>query len=191
MNRLTFSFLVTKRTLMAIMILPFLCGTSLSQESLVWSAVKKLIRKKFSTVTQISTHRLAHWLTSEEEEKPVLLDARELKEYEVSHLQAARLAGSENAAIAAIRGLEKEHPIVVYCSVGYRSSQLATRLQTLGYKKVYNLEGSIFQWANEGRPVYSKGVKVEKVHPYNKVWGHLLNSKFWYKPKKDSKPEKS
>ncbi len=191
MNRLTLSFLVTKRTLMAIMILPFLCGTSLSQESLVWSAVKKLIRKKFPTVTQISTHRLAHWLTSEEEEKPVLLDARELKEYEVSHLQAARLAGSENAAIAAIRGLEKEHPIVVYCSVGYRSSQLATRLQTLGYKKVYNLEGSIFQWANEGRPVYSKGVKVEKVHPYNKVWGHLLNSKFWYKPKKDSKPDKS
>jgi len=191
MNRLTLSFLVTKRTLMAIMILPFLCGTSLSQESLVWSAVKKLIRKKFSTVTQISTHRLAHWLTSEEEEKPVLLDARELKEYEVSHLQAARLAGSENAAIAAICGLEKEHPIVVYCSVGYRSSQLATRLQTLGYKKVYNLEGSIFQWANEGRPVYSKGVKVEKVHPYNKVWGHLLNSKFWYKPKKDSKPDKS
>ena len=191
MNRLTLSFLVTKRTLMAIMILPFLCGTSLSQESLVWSAVKKLIRKKFSTVTQISTHRLAHWLTSEEEEKPVLLDARELKEYEVSHLQAARRAGSENAAIAAIRGLEKEHPIVVYCSVGYRSSQLATRLQTLGYKKVYNLEGSIFQWANEGRPVYSKGVKVEKVHPYNKVWGHLLNSKFWYKPKKDSKPDKS
>ena len=38
-----------------------------------------------------------------------------------------------------------------------------------------NMEGSIFKWANEGRPVYRDGERVEKVHPYNETWGRLLD----------------
>ena len=42
---------------------------------------------------------------------------------------------------------------------------------------VYNLKGSIFKWANEGRPVVdSSGQAVSKVHPYSAVWGKCLNS---------------
>jgi hypothetical protein len=29
------------------------------------------------------------------------------------------------------------------------------------------MEGSIFQWANEGRPLEKEGKPVETVHPYN------------------------
>ena len=43
-----------------------------------------------------------------------------------------------------------------------------------GYADVWNLEGSIFQWANGGRPVYRDGRPVEAVHPYNTLWGTLL-----------------
>ena len=43
-----------------------------------------------------------------------------------------------------------------------------------GYTEVYNLEGSIFAWANEGRPVYRGKERVQVVHPYDKIWGRLL-----------------
>jgi hypothetical protein len=37
-----------------------------------------------------------------------------------------------------------------------------------------NLDGSIFQWANEGRAVYRGDVPVQQVHPYGKRWAGLL-----------------
>ena len=43
---------------------------------------------------------------------------------------------------------------------------------------VYNLEGSIFKWANEGRIlVDSEDKKTIYCHPYNMVWGKLLESR--------------
>ena len=32
-------------------------------------------------------------------------------------------------------------------------------------------------WANEGHPVERDGETVREVHPYNRVWGVLLNKK--------------
>lgn len=88
--------------------------------------------------------------------------------------------------------------LVCYCSVGYRSSKLATRLQTLLHRQsdemasplagsnqspaktdvqVFNLEGSLFQWANENRPLISEtGERTRFVHPYSAVWGRLVDT---------------
>ena len=43
-----------------------------------------------------------------------------------------------------------------------------------GYTQVQNLERSIFQWANEHRPLVHDGERVTKVHPYTDGWGRLL-----------------
>lgn len=44
---------------------------------------------------------------------------------------------------------------------------------------VYNLEGSIFKWANEKRSLIdSKGQSTVFVHPYNFLYGKLLKSEF-------------
>ena len=64
--------------------------------------------------------------------------------------------------------------MVVYCSVGYRSSRLVARLQQAGCTNVFNLEGSIFQWANEDRRLERDGQPVKEVHPYNRTFGQLL-----------------
>lgn len=37
-----------------------------------------------------------------------------------------------------------------------------------------NLEGSIFAWANEGRPLVDDKGLATKVHPYDAKWGELL-----------------
>ncbi len=140
-----------------------------------WSTTLKMIRAKFPDVAQLSTDSLQTWLDeSAMAERPLLLDVREKEEYEVSHLMGAISALTEKEALQAMEGVSREKPVVLYCSVGYRSSEMAGFLQKEGFRKVYNLEGSIFAWANEGRPVYRGGERVHKVHPYDRVWGKLL-----------------
>ncbi len=127
-----------------------------------WPAIKARIAKEFPNVKPIGTAEL-----TKAEPKPVLLDVRTAAEFDVSHLAGAKRVEPDAATVA----LPKNTPIVTYCSVGYRSAKFAQRLQEAGFTNVRNLEGSIFQWANEGRPV-EPGTKV---HPYNKKWGVLLD----------------
>ena len=140
-----------------------------------WSLMLKAIRVRFPTVAQVSTDTLQAWLTeSPQRENLLLFDVREPEEYAVSHLQGAQPAPSKDEALKALQGVSSDHRIVLYCSVGYRSSELAQFLMKKGYTEVYNLEGSIFAWANEGRPVYRGKERVQVVHPYDKIWGRLL-----------------
>lgn len=140
-----------------------------------WSLTLKAIRAKFPTVAHISTDTLQAWLAeSPQRENLLLLDAREPEEYAVSHLQGARATPSKDEALKALQGVSSDQRIVLYCSVGHRSSDLAQFLMKKGYTEVYNLEGSIFAWANEGRPVYQGKKQVKVVHPYDRTWGRLL-----------------
>jgi rhodanese-related sulfurtransferase len=143
--------------------------------TMFWSTTLKMIRAKFPGVVQLSTDSLQTWLDeSATAERPLLLDVREKEEYEVSHLKGAVPALTEKEALQALEGVSPDQPVVLYCSVGYRSSEMAGFLQKRGFGKVYNLEGSIFAWANEGRPIYRGDERVHKVHPYDRVWGKLL-----------------
>ncbi|MDE2846927.1 MAG: rhodanese-like domain-containing protein [Gemmatimonadota bacterium] len=142
-----------------------------------WSTTLKMIRAKFPGVSQLSTDSLQTWLEEPGQAqmgRPLLLDVREKEEYEVSHLKEAVPAASEKEALEVLEGVPPDRPVVLYCSVGYRSSEMAGFLQKRGYEKVYNLEGSIFAWANEGKPVYRGEERVRVVHPYDRVWGKLL-----------------
>jgi rhodanese-related sulfurtransferase len=151
-----------------------LAGHPALGEPLRWSDVKRQIRRDFPTVSQISTAKLAKWLKAEGGPTPLLLDVREAAEYDVSHLKGARRALTIEEALEVLRDTSKGHPIVLYCSVGHRSSELAAKLQKAGYTNVHNLEGSIFQWRNEGRPLYRNGKTTTRVHPYDDHWGQLL-----------------
>ena len=140
-----------------------------------WSLTLKAIRARFLTVSQISPDTLQSWLDkSPQRENLLLLDVREPEEYAISHLQGAQPAPSKDEVLKALQGVPVDQPIVLYCSVGYRSSELAQFLMKKGYTEIYNLEGSIFAWANEGRPVYRGKEQVKVVHPYDKNWGRLL-----------------
>ena len=130
---------------------------------ITWPAIKARIAKEFPTVKSISTAELA-----KAGRQPVLLDVRTEAEFAVSHLAGARRVDPDAASVA----LPKNTPIVTYCSVGYRSAKFAQRLQEAGFTDVRNLEGSIFQWANEGRAIEPS----QKVHPYNRKWGALLEA---------------
>ncbi len=149
-----------------------------SSESRTWDDTLSLVRTDFPGVRHISTTDLADWQADPAREAPLLLDTRVVEEYEVSHLRGAVLADSDPAIQEALQGQGYDRGIVLYCSVGYRSSEAAQDLQQLGYLNVYNLEGSIFAWANEGRPVVRDGEAVSEVHPFDEDWGVLLDRRY-------------
>lgn len=144
--------------------------------ALGWLVLPQIIRRKFPQVQQLSTAALADWLAQRDRPSPLLLDTRTPEEYAVSHLPNAQRLDPQTTDFSQLSEIERDRPIVTYCSVGYRSSAIATRLQEAGFRHVANLEGSIFRWANEGRPVVREEQPVQQVHPYNAQWGLLLQS---------------
>lgn len=148
----------------------------LSCQGAEWFLLKRSLQSKFSDVQWITTAQLANWLTEKDRPQPVLLDVRTAAEWKVSHLPGARRVDPNADAKTAGDGIAKDAPIVTYCAVGRRSGEMAERLQAAGYTHVQNLEGSIFQWANEHRPLVQDGERVTRVHPYSSARGRLLEA---------------
>ena len=142
-----------------------------------WASLKRTIRSRYPEVRQISTEALHAAIVRGD--PPLLIDARSAVEYQVSHLQGARRAETAAQAVKALAREPKDRAIVVYCSVGYRSSALGRELLRSGHTQVANLKGSIFEWANKGFPVYRGTEPASVVHPYDTSWGTLLDRKLW------------
>lgn len=151
------------------------CQQAEEPQAILDAAVRE-ISAEFSTVPQISTGELAAWLADSNREPPVLLDVRELGEYAVSHLPSAIRVAPDATAEQLRDKIDFTRPLVLYCSIGYRSSALAERLIAAGAVNAMNLEGSIFKWANEGRPLIHDGQDTDKVHPYNRKFGRMLRA---------------
>ena len=125
------------------------------------------------TIPQISTTELAAKLA--QKDQLILLDTRERKEFEISHLEGALCVGYKKLNLTSVNKLPKDTEIIVYCSIGKRSEIVGGKLKNMGFVKVKNLRGGIFQWANERRTIRSsKGKGTNSVHPYNTVWGKWL-----------------
>ncbi len=154
-----------------------LCTGFVRADDAAFAKVKQTVRDKFRDVPQLSTAELAKWLHDSNREKPLLLDVRTKAEFDVSHLVGASRVDPSANLTDVLPTLPKGRPVVTYCSVGYRSSSLAEKLIKAGVPNVSNLEGSIFQWANENRPIVADGQPAQRVHPYNEKFGKLLDEK--------------
>ena len=95
----------------------------------------------------------------------------------VSHLDKAQCVGYDYFNLEeVIKKLpHKNQKIVVYCSVGIRSEDIAQQLKEAGYTNVYNLFGGIFEWKNNNYTLYNqKQIKTDSVHTFNKAWSKWL-----------------
>jgi rhodanese-related sulfurtransferase len=85
-----------------------------------------------------------------------LLDVRTPGEYQQTRLAGARLIPIDQM-IKRLAEVPKDRPILVYCAVGSRSSQVVNYLVRQGYPELYNLDGGIYSWAQHGYPVLQGG----------------------------------
>ena len=141
---------------------------SLSQENL------SDLLKKYNTesVPYISSDSLKLILND-----VLLFDAREKVEFETSHIKNALFVGYDKFNLEKINNKipNKNDKIIVYCSLGIRSSTIAIKLKKAGYTNVLNLYGGIFEWKNSGYRVYNRDEKeTEKVHTYKQEWSKWL-----------------
>jgi rhodanese-related sulfurtransferase len=103
-----------------------------------------------------------------------ILDTREKEEFEVSHLNGAKWVGFDTFKLEAVSDLDKNKPVLVYCTVGARSQDIGKKLTAAGFTKVYNLYGGIIQWSNESMPLFQNGKPTTQVHTYSRTWGIWL-----------------
>jgi rhodanese-related sulfurtransferase len=120
--------------------------------SVTWDAVFAWIQRDWPEVPQMSTHELAQRMAANSGATPLVIDVRTREEYEVSHLPGAIWAETPSQIASAVRAVSDQKPVVLYCSVGVRSSRAAAKMMESRRANVFNLQGSIFQWANEGLP---------------------------------------
>jgi len=113
--------------------------------------------------------------TEEPKGKLVILDARELSEYKVSHIPGAKHIGYKKFDGSWVnKNISKKDKVIVYCSVGYRSGEIAEKLKKNGFN-AYNLQGGIFKWVNEGNQVVdSQGKATANIHGYNSLWSKWI-----------------
>lgn len=112
----------------------------------------------------------------EQQDDVFLLDAREVEEFEVSHIEGAKFLGYKKPNYDLLEGLPKDTNIVVYCSIGYRSEKIGEELKKRGYTNVKNLYGSIFEWANQGYPmVRGADQATRRIHTYNERWSKWVD----------------
>eukprot|EP01083_Nonionella_stella_P090336 252386_1 len=152
------------------------------------------IGKKWSNISHISTDHLAEQLkdNADSSSRVIILDIREEYEYNISNIQNAVRVPPKATPEDIINIVQNEQNVCIhtnedtnqlqtvdiycYCSVGYRSSIVAQKLQKYGVRNVHNVSGSIFKWVNEERPIVDNaGHKVDKVHTYNRLFSVLVD----------------
>jgi sulfur-carrier protein adenylyltransferase/sulfurtransferase len=100
-------------------------------------------------VTEMTPRELARRLANEESLE--LIDVREPYEWNIAHLEGARLIPLAQLP-SAVPSLDRSREIVVYCHHGIRSAHAAEILRGAAFPNVWNLAGGIARWSSEVDP---------------------------------------
>jgi len=84
----------------------------------------------------------------------VLVDVRTEDEYNSGYIEnSLNIDYFSNEFSVNADKLDKNTPIILYCRSGKRSSMSANKISKLGFKEIYNLQGGILEWIEEGNAV--------------------------------------
>ena len=105
--------------------------------------------QKKPAIKEISAEELKTKLDNGE--KITLVDVRETDEYEICHLEGAKLIPLRQLP-KHLNEINKNQPIIFYCHYGMRSAQAVLWLNQNGFANVANLRGGIDEWARTIEP---------------------------------------
>jgi rhodanese-related sulfurtransferase len=84
----------------------------------------------------------------------VVLDVRTKKEYREGHIPGSVLIDfNADDFEQQVAKLDKEKTYLVHCAAGGRSARACKKMEQLGFKQLYNLEGGMGAWEKAGKPV--------------------------------------
>ena len=163
----------------AIVGVAFFITPTVAPEPTSLQATIENVQRRWPEIGHIAPAQVAPLI---DDRKVVIFDVRQDAEYAVSHLPGAIhvTPGSSRADFLERYGDDvKDKTVVFYCSVGERSSAMASRvaqdLKARGAVTVEDLAGGIFAWHGEGRPLVDAKGPTEFVHPFDSSWGRLVS----------------
>ncbi|MFC2176449.1 rhodanese-like domain-containing protein [Bacteroidota bacterium] len=82
-----------------------------------------------------------------------ILDVRTPEEWSQGIIEGAVMMNFyDNDFDDQLAKLDKEKPVAVYCKSGGRSGNAMSKMNTMGFKEVYNLNGGMGAWKGAGKP---------------------------------------
>ena len=152
------------------------------------SHIEQLVEQEPS-IEQITTSTVDDQMRTQR--PPYLFDVRTEEEFDVSHLENAIRLNPGTDALVFLNDygeLFEKGVVVFYCSTGRRSIILAKavakalvaedkRNKVKSIPAPLNLEGGIFRWHNESRPLVDEQGKTDYIHPYSWYAKRLLDRK--------------
>ena len=83
-----------------------------------------------------------------------VIDVRSPAEYSKAHLQhAINVDINDNKFKEQLFALDKSKPVFVYCLSGGRSASAVDQMHSIGFQKVYELEGGLMKWRATNLPL--------------------------------------
>lgn len=83
-----------------------------------------------------------------------VLDVRTTEEYQSGHIEdAINIDVLKDDFKTKAAKLDKDKPVLVYCRSGKRSMKAATTLESMGFKRIVNLDGGMLAWEEDDMPV--------------------------------------
>lgn len=134
----------------------------------------KAFRAMLKTLLDHDVPEITALAAAHDSSETFFLDAREWREFEVSHLDRSLWVGYDDFDLKRVGNLPKGSKIVVYCSVGYRSEKVSKKLLAAGFSNVQNMVGGIFEWMNRDLPVVDSSGQTQNVHAFDRIWGVWL-----------------
>ena len=132
---------------------------------------RDLLQQVKSEIDEVDAPAAAGLL--EGDDAPILLDVRELHEWQEGHIPGAVHIPRGFLESQAEQALpDHDRPVVVYCAGGSRSAFAAKTLGEMGYETVYSLAGGYTDWKRNGFPtVLPRTLDTDKRQRYSR---HLL-----------------
>ncbi len=151
-----------------------------AEGQLCLNELERQVEKDYTAVGSLLPHQ-AHDLLKAGEDV-LLLDVRDAAEFQISHLPGSVLIDPEISTdqfMARFGTQLAGRKVLLYCSVGVRSSRLGERIRAeaaaRGATGVYNIRGGIFAWHNYGKRLDKEKGQTELVHPYSTRWSRYLD----------------
>ena len=105
-----------------------------------------------SSSSAVSTVNAQDFATTISDSNVVILDVRTPGEYAEGHIDGAINIDVESGTFeSAIAGLDKSATYAVYCRSGRRSAIATDSMASLGFAKLYNLDGGTGAWMSAGQ----------------------------------------
>jgi rhodanese-related sulfurtransferase len=106
-------------------------------------------------IPQLAPAELARWRADATRDPPVMIDVREVWEYELCRIDGSLLVPLGELG-RRVEELPRDRALVMVCHTGRRSQHAAMLLAQAGFADVRNLAGGVEAWAVEIDPAMKR-----------------------------------